>query len=168
MAKIYLSPSSREDSYPNGGDERCWMHEIASAAEGNLTRLGISCVLEGDVPSDCGLSLYLYSHAAPAEMEAKIKGADVFYYKYSPAGKRAAEIFSASLKQIYPQPELVEIAPTAAREELASAKAPALMLNLCYHDNPQDEAWLVNNVESIAAGLAKAAANFLGVDPIDG
>ncbi|RKJ41833.1 hypothetical protein D7X94_02475 [Acutalibacter sp. 1XD8-33] len=168
MAKIYLKPSSRADAYPNGGDESYWMRKIASAVETALSRLGVCCVLEGDPPPDCGLCLYLCSHAAPAEMEAKIKGADVFYYKYSPAGRRAAEVFSACLKGLYPQPELVEASPTAAREDLANAKAPALLLNLCYHDNPQDEAWLVSNVDVISAGLAKTAAEFLGVDSVDG
>lgn len=168
MAKAYLRPSARAEQYPNGGDEGYWMYKLAAATKKELAVLGVDCVLGGDPPGDCGLWLFLYSHAAPQEMEAKIKGAQVYYYAYSPAGKRAAELFTAGLKEIYPQPELVESVSTPAREELREAKAPALLVLLGYHDNPQDEAWLVNNVEGIAMGLAKAAADFLGVDGLDG
>ncbi len=113
----------------------------------------------------CGLSLTLRSHAAPQEIEAKIKGAEVYYYAYSPAGKRAAEIFTQAIKSVYPEPALVESAPTPVPEELRTPKVPALLVKLGYHDNPQDEAWLVNNVDAIAAALARAAADFLGAAP---
>ncbi len=57
------------------------------------------------------------------------------------------------------------MAPTAARKELSESKAPALLIQLGYHDNPQDEAWLVNSAGEIAAALAAAAADFMGVEP---
>lgn len=170
MPKLYIVPSQRSEEYPNGGDERCWMERIAASLSSALADAGIECVQvqEGvPPPEDCGLTLFLYTHAAPEVMEAKIKGAEVYYYEYSPASKRAAEIFTAEIKAVYPQPELVESAHTAAREELSRAKAPALLLKLGYHDNPQDEAWLVNSGEEIAQALAKAAADFLGVEPVE-
>lgn len=66
---------------------------------------------------------------------------------------------------MYPEPALVESAPTPVPEELRTPKVPALLVKLGYHDNPQDEAWLVNNVDAIAAALARAAADFLGASP---
>ncbi len=164
MPKIYLKPSSRPHRYPNGGDEAYWMHRIAAAVKKELAALSVDCVLGGEPQDDCGLRLTLRTHAAPEEMEAKLKGVEVFYYSYSPAAKRAAEVFTACLKEVYPEPQLVEAAPTPAREELREARVPALLVELGYHDNPQDEAWLVNGVEPISAGLAKAAAGFLGVE----
>ena len=56
---------------------------------------------------------------------------------------------------------------TAAQAELSSAKVPAVTVKLGYHDNPQDEAWLVNNVEAIALALAKAVKDFLEGDGIE-
>lgn len=164
---IYIRPSQRPDKYPNGGDEAYWIARIADKLREDLGARGLSCpVGDGETPPEgCGLYLYLCSHAAPEEIEARIKGAEVFYYEYSPAGRRAAEIFTRHIKSVYPQPDLVETAPTAARKELSSAPAPALLIELGYHDNPQDEAWLVNGAGSIAAELAAAAADFLEVEP---
>lgn len=170
MKKLYLKASSKKERYPNGGDESYWMHRIAGAMIPMLDSLEILCCQEtenGEIPGDCGLLLFLGSHAAPEEVEGKIKGTEVFCYKYSPAGKRAAEIIAEGLRQAYPQPELVDVVVTVAQEELSSAKTPAVTVKLGYHDNPQDEAWLVNNVESIALALAKAAKDFLEGDGID-
>lgn len=165
---IYLRPSQRPDRYPNGGDEAYWIARIARELREDLGARGICCQEspEEDAPPEgCGLHLYLCSHAAPEEVAAKIKGAQVLYYEYSPAGRRAAEIFTRHIKSVYPQPDLVDMAPTAARQELSAAPVPALLIQLGYHDNPQDEAWLVNSPGPIAAGLAAAAADFLEAEP---
>ncbi len=163
MPKVCLTPSTRPDPYPNGGHEAYWMSRIAAAMGPKLESWGVDHGPAGD--EGCGLVLTLRSHAAPQEIEAKIKGAEVYYYAYSEAGKRAAEIFTQAIKSVYPEPGLVESAPTPAPEELRTSKAPALLVKLGYHDNPQDEAWLVNNVEAIAAALARAAADFLRESP---
>ena len=163
MAKLCLNPSTRPDPYPNGGHEAYWMSRIAAAMEPKLESWGVAPASAEE--EGCGLSLTLRSHAAPQEIEAKIKGAEVYYYAYSPAGKRAAEIFTQAIKSVYPEPALVESAPTPVPEELRPPKVPALLVKLGYHDNPQDEAWLVNNVDAIAAALARAAADFLGASP---
>ena len=163
MAKLCLNPSTRPDPYPNGGHEAYWMSRIAAAMEPKLESWGVAPASAEE--EGCGLSLTLRSHAAPQEIEAKIKGAEVYYYAYSPAGKRAAEIFTQAIKSVYPEPALVESAPTPVPEDLRTPKVPALLVKLGYHDNPQDEAWLVNNVDAIAAALARAAADFLGASP---
>ena len=163
MAKLCLNPSTRPDPYPNGGHEAYWIARIAAAMEPKLESWGVAPASAEE--EGCGLSLTLRSHAAPQEIEAKIKGAEVYYYAYSPAGKRAAEIFTQAIKSVYPEPALVESAPTPVPEELRTPKVPALLVKLGYHDNPQDEAWLVNNVDAIAAALARAAADFLGASP---
>lgn len=167
MPNISIRPSQRPDKYPNGGDESYWMGQVAGELEKRLQAWGIHCLPDredGTLPENCGLFLYLGSHAAPEEIEARIKGTEIHYYEYSPAGKRAAEIFARYIKSVYPQPDLVEVSHTAAREELSAAQAPALLIKLGYHDNPQDEAWLVNNIDTIADRLAAAAADFLGVE----
>lgn len=164
---IYIKPSQRPDKYPNGGDEAYWIARISDKLREDLEARGFICRDDGEgaAPEGCGLYLYLCSHAAPEEVTAKIKGAQISYYEYSPAGKRAAEIFTRYIRSVYPEPDLVDMAPTPARKELSTASAPALLVQLGYHDNPQDEAWLVNSAGSIAAGLAAAAADFLEVEP---
>ncbi len=161
---VCIISSQRPDKYPNGGDEAYWTARIADKLREDLGARGIKCPGEEE-PGDWGLRLYLCSHAAPREVQARIKGALVSYYEYSPAGKRAAEIFIRHIREVYPQPDLVEAMPTVAREGLSGSKVPALLIQLGYHDNPQDEAWLVNSAGQIAAGLAAAAADFLEAEP---
>lgn len=162
---IYLRPSRRPDKYPNGGDEAYWIARITDKLREDLGARGLGCQGGDAPPEGCGLCLYLCSHAAPEEVAAKIKGARVSYYEYSPSGKRAAEIFAKYIRSVYPEPELVDVGPTVAREELSGARTPAVLIQLGYHDNPQDEAWLVNDAARIAAGLAAAAADFLEAEP---
>lgn len=164
---ICLRPSKRPERYPNGGDEAYWIARISDKLREDLGPRGIACYgdkEEAGAPG-CGLYLYLCSHSAPQEMTAKIKGTRVSYYEYSPAGRRAAEVFTRHIRSVYPQPDLVDMAPTAARRELSESEVPALLIQLGYHDNPQDEAWLVNDAEKIAAALGAAAADFLGAEP---
>lgn len=161
---VCIISSQRPDKYPNGGDEAYWTARIAHMLRADLGARGIKCREEGD-EAGWGLLLYICSHAAPREVEARIKGAQVSYYEYSPAGRRAAEIFTKYIREVYPQPDLVEAVPAVARAELSESKVPALLIHLGYHDNPQDEAWLVNSAEQISAELAAAAADFLEAEP---
>lgn len=170
MPKVCIVPSNRQDQYPNGGGEDYWMSQIAKAAGPFLSALGVELSLatqDAPQPTDCGLRVILRSHAAPAEVEGTVKGAHVYFYEYSPASRRAAQIFTQHIKEAYPQPELVDAAPTPVPTELSTARVPTVMIKLGYHDNPQDEAWLVNNVGKIAESLSKAAADFLGVGDED-
>lgn len=175
MMKIYLSPSiQRENTYPNEGDEQYWMKQIADAMTPCLRAGGMEVICRGPNTDEnaairesnsvhCGLYLALYSNTAPPELSGKLKGTDARYYQYSKNGRRAAEIFVQNLKRIYPEPGLVKAVPTAGLAELTKTEAPAVLVEIAYHDNPQDEAWLVNNVEQIAKNLARSAAEYLGV-----
>lgn len=175
MPKLYLNPPTQPGGeYPNGGDEQYWINKIADAMEERLAGSGVETVRShagmgegGAVKAanreNCGLYLALGSHAAPEESAGQLKGLDVYYYEFSAAGKQAAEAFAARLKEIYPEPGLAGARPSAELMELRETKAPALLIRLAYHDNPQDEAWLVNSVEDIAQTLAQAAAEVLEV-----
>lgn len=175
MARIFLNPSSQAESlYPNGGDEQYWMNKIAEAVERYLAGSGVETVRsapgtstdEAIRQSNSGLydlHLALHSSTAPPELTAKIKGPDVYFYQYSQNGGRAADIISENLKKIYPEPDLVDRVPISALMELGKTIAPAVVVKLAYHDNPQDEAWIVNNIEQIAENLSRSAAEYLGV-----
>ena len=88
-------------------------------------------------------------------------GSDVYYYPYSEKGKRAAQIIADNLKKIYPDPDKVRILPTTTIGEVRKTRAPAVLVELAYHDNPTDAAWIRNNTEEIAENLADSIAKFL-------
>lgn len=175
MPKIYLSPSIQPyNQYPNGGDEQYWMNKIADAMVPYLNASGIEFVrntpntnvgtaIRESNDGYYDLHLALHSNAAPPELEGKIKGPDVYYYEYSQRGKQAAEIFAENLRKIYPEPDLVSVVPTTTLAELSKTNAPAVLVELAYHDNPQDEVWITNNIGEIAKNLAQSTAEYLGV-----
>ena len=175
MPSIYLSPSMQPyDLYPNGGDEQYWMNKIADAMVPLLEDCGVACrrntpntstsaAIRESNASGCSLHLVLHSKSAPPEMEGKIKGPVVYYYEYSRSGKQAADLFAENLRKVYPEPDLLNVAPATDLAELSRTDAPAVLVELAYHDNPQDEVWITANTDSIARSLARSAAEFLGV-----
>ena len=55
-----------------------------------------------------------------------------------------------NFKNIYPTPDEVEILPTTTLREIRRTTAPAALIEVAYHDNPEDEAWIKNNINQIA------------------
>lgn len=176
MPKLYLaSPNHPGEEYPNGGDEQYWINKIADRTESLLDERDIKVVrskpgmgedskLKAAHREHCSLYLALGSHSAPSEAAGQMKGIDACYFEQDADSRRIAELFASRLRAIYPEPELVGTHPTAERRELQRAEAPAVCVNLAYHDNPQDEAWLVNSVDEIAVALSQAAADAMEVE----
>ncbi len=179
MPKLYLDPPVKPGAeYPNGGNEQYWINKIADAMKLLFPEYGVEITCSAPNMSEktairlanaenCDLYLALRSRQAPAGSAGPVKGLDVCYYEYSAAGKQAAETFAGRLKEIYPEPGLVGARPSTGLPELRETQAPALLIKLIYHDNPQDEAWLTNSTDQIAGQLVKAAAEFLGVPEND-
>ena len=92
-----------------------------------------------------------------------LRGPDVYYYPTSTQGKRAADIIANGLREIYPEPELVNTRTSTTLLELKRSKAPAVYLELAYHDNEQDARWIADNIDAIAENLVISIADFLGV-----
>lgn len=168
MQKLYLAvPTSRGESYPNGGNEQYWMNKIADGVEemlkGHIEIFRSKADEKGfPLSSSCGLYVNIGSRSAPSEAVGMIKGVGVYCAEPQADCLRAAEIFAERLKEVYPEPELVEVCSNSAFAELP-AQVPALTIWLAYHDNPQDEAWLVNSIDEIAWSLSNAAAEAMEV-----
>ena len=47
--------------------------------------------------------------------------------------------------------------------ELRLTDAPANLIELAYHDNVQDAAWIVNNINTIARTLVIALCEYFGI-----
>lgn len=56
------------------------------------------------------------------------------------------------------------VIPNTTLAELRRVTAPAVLIELAYHDNYADAEWLKNNVELIAYNLSVSVADFLGVE----
>lgn len=175
MPDVYLSPSTQDyNPYIIGGSEKYYMNLLADAMEPYLSSSGISygrndpngnaaaAVARGN-RGNYRLYLALHSNAAPAIYEGTLRGPDVYYYPTSTQGKRAADIIANGLREIYPEPELVNTRSSTELLELRRSKAPAVYLELAYHDNEQDARWIADNIDAIAENLVISIADFLGV-----
>ena len=175
MASVFLSPSTQEyNIFVTGNSEEYYANLITDAMIPYLRASGISFGRndpDGTVSTSIAMSnagsydlhLAIHSNAAPENLSGMIKGPDVYYYRDSYSGKRAAEIFANNLKLIYPDPSLVSVVPTTTLAELRRTKAPAVLVEVAYHDNYEDATWIITNIEKIAQNLALSVADFLGV-----
>lgn len=175
MPNIFLSPSTQTgNTYVTGGSEQYWMNQLADAMEPYLIATGIEftrnnpngSAVRSIRQSNSGnydLHLALHSNAAPQGMYGQVQGSDVYYYPSSTAGQRAANIIADGLKTIYPNPNLVRALGTTRIGEVRQTRAPAVLIELAYHDNVDDANWITDNLNLIARTLVQSLAEYFGI-----
>lgn len=175
MPIIYLSPSTQEfNPYITTGNEEEWMNRLADNMEPYLTASGIRYVRNSPSgtavnairESNAGsydLHLALHSNAALGDLSGKLRGINVYYYPGSPQGERASKLIAEGLKTIYPLPDLVKAEPTTSIGEVGKVSAPSAFIELGYHDNPDDAAWIQNNLDEIARNIVQSLTKYFGI-----
>lgn len=173
MASVYLSPSTQEfNQYFSGGNEEFYMNILADIVQMNLESSGINVVRNNpDLPlasaieesnaGDYDLHLALHSNASPEQFAGKLQGSDIYYYPGSVKAKEFANILADKMKEIYPNPRLVNVRSTTELGELQFTKAPAVLVEVAYHDNPNDEMWIKENLNEIGDAIAQAVVDYL-------
>lgn len=180
MPELFLSPSTQEFNiyYDGSGSEEYYMNLIANAMEPYLVASGITFTRndpEGTVGDSVrqsnrgsyGLHLAIHSNASGSANPGRQQGTDVYYYATSTRGKAAAELFAENLKDIYPDPAKVRALPTTSLYELRYTRAPSILVEVAYHDNPADAEWIKNNIQAIARNLSQSVAEYFGVPLVD-
>ena len=183
MPKIYLSPSTQEyNPYVTGaGSEEYFMNLLADAMEPILLLNGIQ--FSRNTPDMTAASsirqanagqydfyLALHSNASGPGAGGRSRGILAFYYPTSANGRRAAELFVENLRDIYPLPEKVSTRATTSLGEVRQPRFPSVLLELGYHDNYADAAWVENNMDAIARELARSLTEYFGlpfIPPMD-
>lgn len=175
MPRVYLSPSLQEyNLYVNGGTEEEITNLIADAMEPYLLASGIEFTRnrpemslgEAIAASNEGnydLHFAIHSNAAPESLAGKLQGVDAYYFYNSPYGREMADIVTENMKQVYPDGEKVQSVATATLRELRRTNAPAVLVEVGYHDNIEDAQWIKENIDQIAQALAKSIADYFGV-----
>ena len=129
MPTIFLSPSTQEyNQYVTGaGSEEYFMNLLADAMEPLLLSNGIQftrndpqgTVSDSIRQSNAGsydFHLALHSNASGPGSEGRSRGIVAFYYPGSANSQRAAELFAAALREIYPLPNQVTTRSTTTLE----------------------------------------------------
>lgn len=176
MPIIYLSPSTQENNaYVTGtGSEEFHMNKLADAMIPYLNSCGIRYVRNtpemtaGSSIRQANQSWYdfylaLHSNAAAEENYGTVRGIIAFYYPQSTQGQRGAQIFVNNLREIYPEPNLVVTRATTSLGEVRDSNAPAVLLEIGYHDNVSDARWIENHTAEIARNLVLSLTDFFDI-----
>ncbi len=187
MPMIYLSPSTQEwNAYVTGsGSEEYNMNLLADALVPYLLSNGIQYkrnrpeMTAGSSIREANREIYdlylaLHSNGAPEGRYGEERGIIAFYYPGSRQGQRAAELIARELRELYPLPNKVTTRATTTLGEVAQSNAPAVLVEIGYHDNYSDAVWLEGHWDAIAQQLARALTEFFGLpfiypmDPVEG
>ncbi len=176
MPIIYLSPSTQEGNlYVTGsGTEEQWMNRLADAMIPYLASSGIRYsrntpqMTAGSSIRQANQGYYdfylaLHSNAAGEGNYGGERGIIAFYYPGSAEGQRAAQIFANNLEDIYPEPRRVYTRATTTLGEVRDSRAPAVLLEIAYHDNTSDAHWIENNIQAIARNLVVSLTDFFDI-----
>ena len=68
-----------------------------------------------------------------------------------------------NLRDIYPLPEKVSTRATTSLGEIRQPRFPSVLLELGYHDNPDDALWIQENIPRIAANLVLSLTEYFGL-----
>lgn len=181
MPSLFLSPSTQDANlYVTGGSEEYYMNLVADAMEPYLIANGIAftrndpagTVTNSINQSNAGtydLHLALHSNAAGAANVGRVRGTDVYYAEGSNNGQRAAFIIADNFKDIYPIPDKVRALATTRLAEVTRTRAPAVLVEIAYHDNVDDANWITSNIVPIARNLSESVTTYFGlpfVEPI--
>ena len=174
MPTIYLSPSTQEfNPYVGGGNEESYMNLLADAMEPYLAASGVQFVrntpdmtaassIAASNRGNFDLHLALHSNASGSG-NGNVRGAEFYYYPTSVKGKRFADIAAENFQIIYPLPDMVKTVPTTTLGEVRSVKAPSVLIEVAYHDNPEDAQWIRDNIEAMAANIVYSLTEFFGI-----
>ena len=179
MPKIFLSPSTQEwNSYVTQGNEELYMNLIADRMEPYLRSSGIQYVrndpdrnvtgaIKDSNSANYDVHLALHSNAAPERLAGRLRGVDIYFSPYSKLSENLATIISNNLKSIYPLPDKSRALPTTSLGEVTQTKAVAVLCELGYHDNIEDERWIRENINSIAKNLVQSLCDYFGIPFIE-
>jgi N-acetylmuramoyl-L-alanine amidase len=168
--KAYISPSTQEKNLTALGDtEENIMHKITDALMPMLKEVGIDAlrglktdsltqmVRQSDLfGADIHVAIHSNAH------DGKSRGCEIFHYKGSKNGKKLAD---SIYKYIEP------LTPTADRKvkenntfyELKETSAPAVLIEVDFHDTYEGAKWIDANIQPIAEAITKGICDYFGI-----
>lgn len=168
MSKIFISPSSQEANlYVTGGNEEVVMKLIADSLCAELTRHGVEWQRNnrtGIYADHVGQSnlykpdihLAVHSNAMGGTSSGKARGTEVFCYDpadLSSVGTQLAQKIYARLSALTPTADRGIKSGKDTMSEIRNTNAPAVLVEIAFHDNPEDAAWIMSHIQDISHTL---------------
>lgn len=168
--KIFLSPSNQSDNtYAYGKtNEAAECGEIAKVTENALKRCGFEVkTMQWETAQDrCkaanawGADLYIPIHTNA--FDGTVSGTRIFVYEKKGEAYDAAKDIYDELAPITPgKSENIQAYPQLI--ELKQPKAPAVYIEVDFHDVKDVAKWLIENTEAIGEAICKGVCKHFGV-----
>ncbi len=170
VVRVYISPSSQDDNVGVGnfGTEEIRMNQVADVVEAELKRVGITTLR--NTPNMDITQMVATSNAFGADVHLSIHsnaggatGAEAYYYTGSSAGQKLAQSVYDNLVPMTPTADR-GIKATTQLYEVWATNAVATLVEIAFHDNATDAAFIINNIQAIGIALAKGVCSYLGID----
>lgn len=165
--KIYISPSSQTENTGVGsyGTEAARMQQLSNilvpllkaqghTVYGGNNSLSLSQRIAASNSAKVDIHVALHSNAGGGS------GPETLHYTTSTNGKRLATQILASLKQVPGAATGRSVKASSSLAELSQTNAPATIVEVAFHDNATDVAWMLNRWNDIAAAIRKGINNY--------
>lgn len=161
--KVYLSPSSQTANvgYGDYGTEADRMQELSDKVKAKLVDLGHT-VYGSDNSLDLneriaasnkeGVDCHVALHSNASNGTAR--GTEAYYYSTSTNGKRLAQSVLDQVVAVDGCYKSRGIKATTTLAECKKTSAPATLVEVAFHDNKDDAAWIIEKMDDIAAAIA--------------
>lgn len=170
MKKIYISPSNQEKNlYAVGNtNEAVQCNKIGNALAAALERCGFETMVNGkdNLSVRCkesdkwGANLHLPIHTNAHN--GMVKGTRLFCYDKTGAGHKACMSVIAALAPITPGES--DSVTVHHFYEVKHPKAPTVYVEVGFHDNKEEAAWIIEHTEDIAEAICRGLCAHYGVD----
>ena len=100
----------------------------------------------------------------------KARGCEVYCYKFGGEGEKLARYVYAEMEKITPtEGRGVKESNNHFGEgkplyEMAYTYAPAGLIEVAFHDNPEDAEWIMGHTDEIAHSIVKGILHYFGID----
>lgn len=166
---IYLSPSTQQRNVGIGnyGTEEKRMNQVADVVKKVLHKYGQK-VYRNDPEWDL-LKVVKDSNLKKPDLHCAMhsnagggSGCEIYAYSASSKSEKAAKGVYAELEGIAPV-EGRGIKYSTELYELRKITAPAVLVEIGFHDNATDAFWIVDNIEKIGTAIATGILKYLGI-----
>ena len=180
--KLWLSPSNqtRNIGFGEYRSEKERMNEVADVVEPILKKQGIKVYRNDpeksireytDEANKLGVDLYFAIHSNAAGNGAA-RGTEAWCHRKGGEGERFAKRILDNIMTIYPGPnrgvkEGYNRFGDKPMHEPAAPKCASVLVEIAFHDNEKDAAWIMANIEPIGKVLARAVLEHLAAEHPD-
>lgn len=169
---VFLSPSTQEFNvgYGDFGTEEYRMNRITDILEEILKNQGYTVYRNNPneklseavrKSNEIGPDIHVSIHSNASGKGYNAQGPEIFANRPNTSGDKLANYIYDEIMKIYPdQTKGRGVLFTSSLYEIIRTNAPAVLLEIAFHDNPDDAAWIINNETEIAQAIADGINNY--------